>query len=91
MDDAKELRRTVIAREIERQLASKPVELMEDICQGLDEADSLEVKCAKMVRNGIVISINIAADLAIGMMVELGIAEPKSEDELRRSIMSVIK
>ena len=29
--------------------------------------------------------------LAIGMMVELGIAEPKSEDELRRSIMSVIK
>lgn len=44
-----------------------------------------------MVRNGIVISINIAADLAIGMMVELGIAEPKSEDELRRSIMSVIK
>lgn len=42
MDDAKELRRTVIAREIERQLASKPVELMEGICQGLDEADSLK-------------------------------------------------
>ncbi len=91
MDDTEELRRTVIAHEIERQLASQTVELTEDICQGLDETDSLEVKCAKMVRNGIVISINIAADIAIGMLVNAGIVEPKSENELRRNIMSVIK
>lgn len=91
MDNVEELRRTVIAREVEKQVSSKMEELAKDICRGLDETDNLEEMCAKMVRNGIVISINIAADIAIGMLVEAGILELKSEDELRRSIMSVIK
>ena len=71
-------------------MASQKKELTEGICQGLDETDSLEVKCAKMVRNGIVISINIAADIAIGLLIESGLCEPKSEDELRRSLFSIV-
>lgn len=65
-DKMEELMRAVIAHEIDRQLAGQEEELTKEICQGLKETDSLEIACAKMVRNGIIISINIAADIAIG-------------------------
>lgn len=89
-DKTEELMRAVIANEVERQLASQEEELIKGICQGLEETDSLEKSCAKMVRNGIIISINIAADIAIGFLIESGLCEPKSDDKLRRNLFSVV-
>lgn len=87
----RELITAVVYREVDRQIAGQEDKLMEDIMQGLEETDSLEQMCAKMIRNGIVISIKLAADMAIGILVESGISEPRSDDELRRKIMNVVK
>ena len=86
-----ELITAVVYREVDRQIAGQEDKLMEDIMQGLDETDSLEQICVKIMRNGIVISVKLAADMAIGILVGAGISEPKSDDELRRKIMNVVK
>lgn len=56
-----ELITAVVYREVDRQIAGQEDKLMEDIMQGLDETDSLEQICAKIMRNGIVISVKLAA------------------------------
>lgn len=91
MDRTSELWRAAIGHEVDRQIASQEDQLMEDVMQGLDGTESLEETCAKIVRNGILISIKLAADMVLGILVEAGLGEPKSDDELRRQIMNVVK
>lgn len=86
MDD---LMRTVIAQEIGKQLYEQKEELQEALFLGCDKKDTLEEICSKMVINGIYFSTKLAAEIAIGILLESGELTPYSEDEFRRRIFSV--
>lgn len=85
MDD---LIRTVIAQEVGRQLDRQKEELQKALFIGCDDKDTLEKICSKMVMNGVYFSTKLAAEIAIGILLEDG-AVPRSEEELRRGLFSV--
>lgn len=85
MDD---LMRTVIAREVAKQLDRQKEELHEALFQGCDYNDTFEKIFSRMVVNSVYCSVTLAAEIAIGILLECG-AVPRSEEELRRSIFSV--
>lgn len=91
MDDARELRRMAIHREVDERLNEQEKELKEAILQGCREMNSLEEICARMVLNGVVISAKIVADMAINMLIDYGLVLPASDDELRKSLFSVVE
>lgn len=86
MDD---LKRMAIAQEIDRQIYEQREELQEAILRGCDDKDTLEETCTKMVMNGVCFSARLAAEMAIGILLESGLFTPRSDDELRKSIFSV--
>lgn len=91
MDDARELRRAVISREVERQIDEQKEELQEAIFRGCTETDSAEKIYTKMVLNGIIISAKIIADMTVNMLIDYGLVLPTSEDEIRKSLFSVVE
>lgn len=86
MDD---LMRTVIAQEVGKQLDRQKEELQKALFQGCDHNDTLEKICAMMVINSVYYSVTLAAEIAIGILLESGEFTPRSEEELRRHIFSV--
>lgn len=85
MDD---LMRAVIAQEVRKQLDEQKEELHEELFQGCDRNGTLEEICAKMVVNGVYASTRLAAEMAMGLLLESGKFTPRSDDELRRRILS---
>lgn len=90
-DSTSELIRTVIGQEIDRWFSEQGDWLNENILSGCDETDSYEKIYSRMVLNSIATSVKIAADIAITFLIKAGVSEPKSEEELRRLLMSVVK
>ena len=88
MDD---LQKTVIDREVDRQLEGQKDKLEEYIFRGCEKTDSLEEICAKMILNGISVSTKLAAEMAIDILIKSGLCKPKNEDELRRGLFSVVR
>ena len=86
MDD---LIRTVIAREVGKQLDRQKEELHEALFQGCDYNDTFEQIFSRMVINSVYCSVSLAAEVAIGILLESGEFTPHSEQELRRRIFSV--
>lgn len=90
-DSTDELIRAVIGQEVDRWFSMNEGWLMDNIFSGCKKTDSAEKIYSMMVVNSIVTSVKIAADLAISFLIKAGISEPKSEDELRKRLMSVVK
>ena len=86
MDD---LMRTVIAREVAKQLDRQKEELHEALFQGCDYNDTFEKIFSRMVVNSVYCSVTLAAEIAVGILLESGELTPHSEKELRRRIFSV--
>ena len=85
------LLRTAIEHEVDKQLEGQKDKLKECIFRGCDKADSWEVICAKMVLNGISVGTKLAAEMAIDILIKSGVRNPKSDDELRRELFSVVQ
>ena len=90
MDDTDELIKSVIEKEVDRQIAEQEKDLVEAITQGIKETDNLEMACAQMVRNGFVIAAKVCAVMAARMLFDAGVWEPKSDRELRKSLLTVV-
>ena len=84
-----DLMRTAIAREVAKQLDRQKEELHKSLFQGCDYNDTFEKIFSQMVVNSVYYSVTLAAEIAIGILLEGG-AVSRSEDELRRSIFSVL-
>lgn len=76
---------------IEKQLEEQKDDLIEEIARGCEHTDSTEVVCGKMIANAIVISTRVSAGMLFDILVDLGIAEPYSDNDLRKRKMSVLK
>ena len=83
-----DLMRTAIAREVAKQLDRQKEELHKSLFQGCDYNDTFEKIFSQMVVNSVYYSVTLAAEIAIGILLEGG-AVSRSEEELRRSIFSV--
>lgn len=90
-DGTSELIRSVIGQEIDRWFSEQGDWLKENILSGCDETDSYENIYSRMVLNSIATSVKLAADIAITFLIKAGVSEPKSEEELRRLLMLVVK
>lgn len=84
-----DLIRTVIAGEVAKQLDRQKEELHEALFQGCDYNDTFEQIFSQMVVNSVYYSVSLAAEVAIGILLESGEFTPRSEEELRRHIFSV--
>lgn len=85
MDD---LIRKVIEQEVARQLNEQKEELQKSLLQGCGEKDTSEEIYTRMIVNSVYISVTLAADIAIGILLRGGV-QPRSEEELRRSLFAV--
>ena len=85
------LRAKVLQKEIEEQLKEQVDDLVKEIAAGCKETDSMEVVCAKMIANAIAISARISMGAIFDILIEAGIAEPYSDDELRKKSLSIVK
>ncbi len=83
------LLKTVIEREVDRQLEGQKDKLEECIFRGCEESDSWEEVCAKMVLNGITVGTKLAAQMAIDILIGSGVCKPKTDDELRKELFLV--
>lgn len=83
------LKRTAIRQEVAKQLDMQREELIETLFQGCGEKDTPEKIYSRMIINGVYASVTLAAEMAIGILLESGEVTPRSDDELRRSIFSV--
>lgn len=90
-DSTDELIRAVIGQEVDRWFLGQEGWLMDNIFSGCKETDSTEKIYSMMVVNSIMTSVKIAADMTISFLIKAGISEPKSEDELRKRLMSVVR
>lgn len=90
MDDTNELRRSIIEREIDKQLFTQKDGLREAIMQGCKETDSYEEIYTKMIINSTMASVKITAMMIMEMLFDTGVWTPRSEDELRKNIFSVV-
>lgn len=86
-----ELQLMALQKEIEKQLKEQEAELMKELTNGCEETDSTEVVCAKMISNSIAIATRISASAVFSILIDVGFAEPYSDDELRRKNLSIIK
>ncbi len=86
-----ELQLIALQKEIERQLKERNREIMEEITIGCEHTDSTEVICGKMIVNAIAISARISAGMLFDILIDAGIAEPRSDSELRRQNLSIVK
>ena len=85
------LRATVLEKEIDKQLKEKEKELIEEILRECEDTDSADILYVKMIRNAIGISIKVSVGIILDMLIELGIAGPHDEKQLRKNILSVVK
>ena len=85
------LQAITLQKEIEEQLKERKDDLVEEIVAGCEESDSIEVVCEKMIVNAIVISARISAGVLLDMLIDAGIAEPRSDNELRKKSLSIVK
>jgi len=83
------LKRTAIRQEVAKQLDMQREGLLETLFQGCGEKDTPEKIYSRMIINGVYASVTLAAEMAIGILLESGEVTPRSDDELRRSIFSV--
>lgn len=81
--------RAVIAREVAKQLDRQKEELHEALFRGCDYNDTFEKIFSTMVINSVYYSVTLAAEMAIGILLESGEFTPRSEEELRRCIFSL--
>ncbi len=72
---------------IEKQLKEQVNDLIKEIAIGCERTDSTEVVCGKMIANAVVISIGAVFDI----LIDAGLVEPYSDDELRRKRLSIVK
>ena len=82
------LMRTAIEHEVRRQMDMQKEELSEALFRGCDYNDTSENFFSQMLVNAVYCSVTLAAEMAIGLLLEGG-AVPRSEEELRRSLFSV--
>lgn len=90
MCDTEKLIKSVIEKEVDKQIAEQEEDLIADITQGIKETDSLEMACAQMVRNGFVIATKVCAVMAAKMLFDAGVWEPKPDNELVKSLLTVV-
>lgn len=53
--------------------------------------DSTEVVCGKMVANAVAISVRISLGAVLDILIDAGLVEPYSDDELRRRKLSIVR
>lgn len=80
-----------IQKEIEKQLEEQKDKLMEELARGCEHTDSTEVVCGKMIANAIAIVTRISAGMLFDVLIDVGIVEPYSDDELRRRSFGIVK
>ena len=80
-----------LQKEIEKQLREQTDDLVKEIAAGCEETDSTEVVCGKMIANSIAISTRISIEAVLNILIEAGIVEPCSDNELRRKNLSIVK
>lgn len=90
MDDTNELRRSVIQREIDKQLHEQLAELQGDLMRGCEEKDSYEDIYSKMIVNSVVISVKITATMIMEALFDTGVWEPRPDDEMRKGLFVVV-
>ncbi len=90
MCDTDELRRSIIRREIDKQLHEQLAELQGDLMRGCGEKDSYEDIYSKMIINSIVISVKITATMIIEALFDTGVWEPRSDDDMRKDLFAVV-
>ena len=83
-----DLMRMAIENEVRRQMDMQKEELHEALFRGCNNDDTFEKVFSKMVINAVYCSVTLAAEMAIGILLEGG-AVPRSEEELRRRLFSV--
>ena len=83
-----DLMRVAIENEVRRQMDMQKEELHKALFRGCDNEDTFEEIFSKMVINSVYCSVTLAAEMAIGILLEGG-AVPRSEEELRRTLFSV--
>ena len=83
-----QLMRTAIEHEVRRQIDMQKEELCEALFRGCDDSSTAEDRASQILVNAVYCSVTLAAEMAIGILLEGG-AVPRSEEELRRSLFSV--
>ena len=86
-----ELQAIALQKGIEKQLKEQTDDLIKELAVGCEETDSTEVVCAKMIANAVAVSSRISMGAILDILIEAGIVEPYSDNELRRKNMSIVK
>ncbi len=76
---------------IEKQLKEQVNDLIKEIAIGCERTNSTEVVCGKMIANAVVISTRISIGAVFDILIDAGLVEPYSDDELRRKRLSIVK
>ena len=64
---------------------------MKEIAAGCEETDSTEVVCGKMIANAVAISTNICLGAVLDILINVGVVEPYSDDEIRKRNLLIVK
>lgn len=86
-----ELQIKALQNEIEKQLREQSDELVKEIAAGCEETDSTEVVCGKMIANAVAISTNICLGAVLDILINVGVVEPYSDDEIRKRNLLIVK
>ncbi|EOS23545.1 hypothetical protein C806_03051 [Lachnospiraceae bacterium 3-1] len=86
-----ELQVRALQGEIEKQLREQADDFAKEIAVGCEETDSTEVVCGKMIANAVAISTGICLGAVLDALINAGVVEPYSDDELRRRNFLSIK
>ena len=65
--------------------------ILQKIAAGCEMTDSTEVVCGKMVANAVAISVRISLGAVLDILIDAGLVEPYSDDELRRRKLSIVR
>ena len=86
-----ELQIKALQNEIEKQLREQSDELVKEIAAGCEETDSTGVVCGKMIANAVAISTNICLGAVLDILINVGVVEPYSDDEIRKRNLLIVK
>lgn len=80
-----------LQEKIRKQLQEQSDDLAKEIHVGCEATDSTETLCGKMVANAITISVRISIGAVLDILIDAGLIEPYSDDEIRRKKLSIVR